>query len=436
MAQLFHLNRSDDYPRFTQFLKGNIALSESTREAVNQIITGIVSEKDRALIAFTKKFDGVNLKSDELLVSEEEIEASVNNLDNSQKDMLKASFERLWKFHEKQIPTSLTWKDEDSVTLGWIWQPIQSCGLYVPGGTATYPSSVLMMGVPARIAGVKSIALTVPPSNALDPHLLYASRLVSVDRIYRVGGAQAIAALAYGTETISAVDKIAGPGNSFVTEAKRQVFGQVGIDMVAGPTEVVVISDNNSRPDWVAADLIAQAEHDPLSRSILISDCEKFVSKVFSEVARQAELLPRKDIILQSWNSNGAGVIVDNIVQGIELSNEIAPEHLQLNLNDPERYLDRISNAGSVFLGNWTPEVLGDYIGGPNHVLPTSGTARFFSGLAVWDFMKRSTVLGVPEESFGKLGRIAEKMAVKEHLEGHANSIRIRMNEIEGSTNE
>ena len=293
-----------------------------------------------------------------------------------------------------------------------------------------------MMGVPARIAGVKSIALTVPPSNALDPHLLYASRLVSVDRIYRVGGAQAIAALAYGTETISAVDKIAGPGNSFVTEAKRQVFGQVGIDMVAGPTEVVVVSDNNSRPDWVAADLIAQAEHDPLSRSILISDCEKFVSKVFSEVARQAELLPRKDIILQSWNSNGAGVIVDNIVQGIELSNEIAPEHLQLNLNKPEQYLDRISNAGSVFLGNWTPEVLGDYIGGPNHVLPTSGTARFFSGLAVWDFMKRSTVLGVPEESFGKLGRIAERMAVKEHLEGHANSIRIRMNEIEGSTNE
>ena len=251
-----------------------------------------------------------------------------------------------------------------------------------------------------------------------------------------MGGAQAIASLAYGTESVAAVDKIVGPGNSFVSEAKRQVFGQVGIDMVAGPTEVVVISDNSSRPDWIAADLIAQAEHDPLSRSILISNCEDFVARVFEEVAKQAKLLPRKDIILQSWEKYGAGVIVDSIEQGIEISNEIAPEHLQLTMLNPKKYLNLVKNAGSIFLGGWTPEVLGDYVGGPNHVLPTSGTARFFSGLSVWDFMKRSTVLGVPKNAFVKLGPTAQCMAENEHLEGHANSIKIRMKDLNGNSNE
>ena len=435
MAQYFHLDRPHQVSRFRQLLKGDVSLSNATSEVVNRIISRIRSEKDKALIRYTIEFDGVELNPEDITVSEEEIEKSIKELGNSQKDIIKASFERLWKFHEKQMPENLIWKDEDEVTLGWLWQPIQSCGLYVPGGTATYPSSVLMMGIPAKLAGVNSISLTVPPSNALDPHLLYAASLVSVNSIYRVGGAQAIASLAYGTESVAAVDKIVGPGNSFVSEAKRQVFGQVGIDMVAGPTEVVVISDNSSRPEWIAADLIAQAEHDPLSRSILISNCEAFVARVFAEVDRQANLLPRKDIILQSWKNYGAGVIVDSIEQGIEISNEIAPEHLQLTVKDPKKYLSQIKNAGSIFLGNWTPEVLGDYIGGPNHVLPTSGTARFFSGLSVWDFMKRSTVLGVPKKAFGKLGPTAQSMAENEHLDGHANSIRIRMNEIDGNSN-
>ena len=432
MARYFYPNRPNQYAEFKEFLKGNVSLSHSTREVVNDIIARIIAEKDQALIDYTSEFDGVELNAGKIRVSEEEIDNSIFQLGDSQKDIIKASFERLWKFHERQLPENLIWEDEENVTLGWIWQPIQSCGLYVPGGTATYPSSVLMMGVPAKIAGVNSISLTVPPSNALDPHLLYASKIVSVDSIYRVGGAQAIASLAYGTESVEAVDKIVGPGNSYVSEAKRQVFGQVGIDMVAGPTEVVVISDNSSCPAWIASDLIAQAEHDPLSRAILISNCESFVSRVFSEVDRQALLLSRKDIILQSWNSYGAGVIVDNIEQGFEIANEIAPEHLQINLPDPEIYLNKVTNAGSVFLGSWTPEVLGDYIGGPNHVLPTSGTARFFSGLSVWDFMKRSTVLGFSKRAFGKLGSIAENMAVNEQLDGHANSIRIRKKVIEG----
>lgn len=436
MANLFYLNRPNQFPRFKEFLRGNVALSNSTREVVSQIITRILAERDQALIQLTREFDGVELHSNEIAVSEEEIANSVKKLGNDQKDIIKASFERLWNFHEKQKPENLIWQDQDDVTLGWLWQPIQSCGLYVPGGTATYPSSVLMMGIPAKLAGVNSIALAVPPSSALDPHLLYASTLVSVNKIYRVGGAQAIASLAYGTESVTAVDKIVGPGNSFVSEAKRQVYGQVGIDMVAGPTEVIVISDNSSRPEWIASDLIAQAEHDPLSRAIIISNSEAFISKVFDEVARQAEYLPRKDIILQSWNRYGAGVIVDSIEQGIEISNEIAPEHLQLNFKEAKKHLNQVKSAGSIFLGNWTPEVLGDYIGGPNHVLPTSGTARFFSGLSVWDFMKRSTVLGVPKSAFGKLGKIAENMAENEHLHGHANSIRVRMKAIEGNSDD
>ena len=436
MAQYYHLNQSDQLARFKHLIQGNSVYSQSTIEVVARIIAEIRADKDQALIRFTTEFDGVEINPEHLTVSEEEIEIALKQLGDHQKDIIKIAFERLWKFHERQLPASLLWQDEDDVTLGWLWQPIQSCGLYVPGGTATYPSSVLMMGIPAKLAGVNSISLAVPPSNALDPHLLYSARLVSANSIYRVGGAQAIAALAYGTESIPAVDKIVGPGNNFVTEAKRQVFGQVGIDMLAGPTEVVVISDNSSRPAWIASDLIAQAEHDPLARSILISNCEDFVIGVFAEVERQAKLLPRKDIILQSWEKYGAGVIVDSIEEGIELANEIAPEHLQLTLQDPKKYLELVKNAGSIFLGSWTPEVLGDYIGGPNHVLPTSGAARFFSGLSVWDFMKRSTVLGVPKKAFGKLGPPAQYMAENEHLEGHANSIRIRMKELEGNSNE
>ncbi len=426
MAYYFNLDHPQDYHQFKTYLKGNVSLGDKTSEVVKQIISKILLERDKALIEFTREFDGVDIKSSEISVSKDEMEKAIKSLGEEQKDIIKASFERIWQFHEKQVPQNLIWQDEDEISLGWMWRPIQSCGLYVPGGTATYPSSVLMMGIPARLAGVSSISLVVPPGNALDPNLHYAASLVSVDTIFRIGGAQAIAALAYGTETVRSVDKIVGPGNSFVSEAKRQVFGKVGIDMVAGPTEVVVICDNNQNPAWIAADLIAQAEHDPLSRSILIATSRDLVLKVFMEVEKQAELLPRKDIILQSWNTYGAGVIVDNIDQAIEISNEIAPEHLQLAIENSEKFLDVIKHAGSIFMGDWTPEVLGDYVGGPNHVLPTSGTARFFSGLSVWDFMKRSTILGVPKKAFGKLGPIAESMALNEHLEGHANSIRIR----------
>ena len=342
---------------------------------------------------------------------------------------------RLWNwlarestaYHARQLPEDESWVDDDGVKLGWRWNPIQACGLYVPGGTAALASSVLMMGVPAKVAQVRDIALAVPPRQALNPLILYAAGLIGVSTIYRMGGAQAVAALAYGTETVQAVDKIVGPGNAYVSEAKRQVFGDVGIDMIAGPSEVVVVWDGHAKIQWIAADLIAQAEHDPLAQAILITTDRDKGLLVDQEIQKQLKEQPRADIIAQSWHDTGCIVLVQSVEKAMQVANFIAPEHLELATADPECLLPLVNHAGSVFLGEDTPEAMGDYVAGPNHVLPTGGSVRFFSGLSVLDFVKRTSVVRTSEAALAKLGPSAIELAKSEQLAGHARSIQVRL---------
>ena len=396
--------------------------------SVREIIKAVIEKGDQALIDYTQKFDRISLTPDNLRFTQSEIEEQAAKATDKDRKALELAAARIEAYHKKQLPDNAFWTDESGVGLGWRWSPVAAAGLYVPGGLASYPSSVLMNAIPAKVAGVRRLAITVPtPDNKINPMVLLAAQLSGVDEIYRVGGAQAIAALAYGTKTIDPVNKITGPGNAFVAAAKRQVFGKVGIDMIAGPSEILVVADKTSRPDWIALDLLSQAEHDENAQSILITDSDNVVKAVTEQVDIILKNLSRSEIAGKSWNDNGAIIKVPNFDMAAELSNRIAPEHLELCVSNPENLAKKISNAGAIFLGHWTPEAVGDYVTGPNHVLPTSRSARFSSGLSVMEFLKRTTLAKVSRDALLKIGPSAVTLANSEGLECHGLSISERM---------
>ncbi len=398
------------------------------RQQVETILARVAVEGDAAVLDYTARFDDLQLTADHLRITPDEIEAAVAGCAPELRAALDLATERITAFHRRQMPADQRFEDEQGVRLGIRWRPLDAVGLYVPGGTAAYPSSVLMSALPAKIAGVGRLVMAVPaPGGTLNPLVLVAAAIGGVDEIYRVGGAQAIAALAFGTATIHPVDKIVGPGNAYVAEAKRQVFGRVGIDLIAGPSEIVVVADGQQEADWVAADLLSQAEHDASAQAILITDNAGFAEAVGTAVEQQLEHLPRRAIAGASWREFGAIIVVRDLGRAPELIDRLAPEHLELLVADPEAMAAQIKHAGSVFLGAHTPEVIGDYVGGPNHVLPTGRTARFASGLSVHDFLKRTTMLGCGPDAFGQLGPAAATLARAEGLVGHARAVELRL---------
>ncbi|NLM35875.1 MAG: histidinol dehydrogenase [Clostridiales bacterium] len=402
-------------------------VQQEVQQIVDSILRDVKKNGDKALREYTANYDGVNIQ--DFLVSKEEIEEAVNSVD---KDFLKAlntAKDNIWFYHEKQKQRSWMVTKEDGVLLGQQVRPLKNVGLYVPGGTAAYPSSVLMNAIPAKVAGVENIVMVTPPSKdgKVNPNILAAAKIAGVDKIYKVGGAQAIGALAYGTETIPKVDKIVGPGNIFVATAKRSVYGIVDIDMIAGPSEILIVADKDANAEYIAADLMSQAEHDVLSSAILVTDNDDLAYRVREELISQVKSMSRKDIIAKSIENYGAIIVTSSIKESLKIANEIAPEHLELMVKEPMRYLGDVENAGSIFLGAYAPEPLGDYIAGPNHVLPTSGTARFFSPLSVDSFIKKSSYLYYTEEAFLKISKEAITLAETEGLTAHANSLKVRL---------
>ena len=398
---------------------------------VADIIADVRARGDAAVLQLTANFDRMTISADQLRVSAVEVDAECDKVSVEERDALTLAADRIRAYHERQLPEDASWVDDTGATLGWRWSAVSAAGLYVPGGLASYPSSVLMNAIPAKVAGVGRLAITVPtPDGVINPLVLMAAKLAGVDEIYRIGGAQAIAALAYGTNTIAPVDKITGPGNAFVAAAKRRVFGKVGIDMIAGPSEILVIADKDNNPAWIATDLLSQAEHDESAQSLLITDDEGFALAVAAEVDRQLETLERRAIAGPSWRDFGALIVVRDMDEAAKLSDRIAPEHLELCVKDPDALSDKITHAGAIFLGAWTPEAIGDYIGGPNHVLPTARSARFSSGLSVLDFMKRTTLAKMTPASLAATGPAAETLAKSESLEAHGLSIRARLNQV------
>ena len=403
--------------------------------AVAAIIADVRARGDAALIELTAKFDRLELTPERLAFTPEEIDAECARVPEAEREALDLAAARIRAYHARQMPEDAHWTDDSGATLGWRWSAVEAAGLYVPGGLASYPSSVLMNGIPAAVAGVERLAICVPtPDGVANPLVLYAARLAGVDRIYRIGGAQAIAALAYGTETVAPVDKITGPGNAFVAAAKRRVFGKVGIDMIAGPSEILVIADDTANPDWVALDLLSQAEHDESAQSILITTSAETGRAVADAVERHLQVLERRDIARASWRDFGAIITVPDLAQAAALSNRIAPEHLELCVADPEALLPQIRHAGAIFVGQWTPEAIGDYVGGPNHVLPTARSARFSSGLSVMDFLKRTTLARMTPESLNAIGPAAETLARSESLQAHGLSVRARLDALNAKT--
>ena len=397
-------------------------------ETVKNIITDVKINGDEALIKLTNKLDSNNLNLTEILVSNEEIELASKDISDELKQAIQLSHDRVTAYHKKQLPEDLNYKDELGIELGFIWNSVESAGVYVPGGTASYPSSVIMNTVPAKVAGVDNVIMVTPANGGkINPLVLYAAKISGVDKIFKIGGAQAIAALAYGTKTIDPVNLIVGPGNAYVAEAKKMVYGDVGIDMVAGPSEILVIADKNQDARNIAADLISQAEHDVSAQSIFITDDITLAENVELEVAEQLVSLPRKEIASKSWNDNGAIIIVENIDEAIKVSNRFAPEHLELMVVNARSHLKKIKNAGAVFLGSNTPEAIGDYIAGPSHVLPTSKSAKYSSGLSVFDFLKRTSIVECSQENLNQIGPAANEIAVNEGLDGHARSIDYRL---------
>lgn len=400
------------------------------RDTVSGIIARVREEGDAALVELTRRYDRLGLTPQTLRVPAAGIEAARAACDPREIEALETAAARIRAFHERQLPRDERWTDGQGIRLGMIWKPVEAVGLYVPGGTAAYPSSVLMNAIPARVAGCSRLVMVAPtPDGRVNPLVLAAASVAGVDEVYRIGGAQAVAALAWGTATIRPVDKIVGPGNAFVAEAKRQVFGRVGIDMIAGPSEIVVVADGSCEPAWIAADLLSQAEHDTRAQSILITDDAAFAGRVEAEVERSLASLSRAEIASQSWRDHGAVIVVESLDEAPALVDRLAPEHLELAVRDPEALAARITHAGAIFLGPWTPEVIGDYVGGPNHVLPTSRTARFASGLAVHDFLKRTTLLGCEEAGFRALAPAAARLARAEGLEAHALAVEGRLQE-------
>ncbi len=419
-------------PGFDEQLK---AFLDQKRESVvdvsgvvSSIIDRIREEGDTALFKLTKELDGHDIDADTIRVSRSEIEEALSVCKNATLDALGIAADRIRAFHEKQVPSSLEYTDDAGVKLGYRWSPVQAAGLYVPGGTASYPSSVLMNALPAKVAGVDRIAMVVPASDGtLNPYILAAAHIAGVSEIYRIGGAQAVAALAYGTESVTPVNVIVGPGNIYVATAKRHVYGQVGIDMIAGPSEILVLADGQNKPTWIAADLLSQAEHDTNAQCILITNDTVFADAVCKAVESHLETLPRANIARKSWSSFGAVIVVREINEALPIIDFIAPEHLELAVEDPEALAAKIHNAGAIFLGRHTPEALGDYIAGPNHVLPTDRSAKFSSGLGVLNFMKRTSLIGASRESLRKIGPAAVKLAEAEGLGAHATSVSIRL---------
>ncbi len=420
---------ADFAERFNAFLAMKREVSADIDAAARAIVDDVAKHGDAALIAATKKFDRLDVDAGGLRITAAEVEAAIKACDSATLDALKFARDRIEVFHQRQMPKDERFTDAAGVELGWRWSAIEAVGLYVPGGTAAYPSSVLMNAVPAKVAGVGRVVMVVPsPDGKLNPLVLAAAHLGGVSEIYRVGGAQAVAALAYGTATIKPVAKIVGPGNAYVAAAKRLVFGKVGIDMIAGPSEVLVIADRTANPDWIAADLLAQAEHDANAQSILITDDETLASDVARAVEAQLTTLPRADIARASWNDFGAIILVKSLDDSVVLADAIAAEHLEIITADPEALSARIRNAGAIFLGGHTPEAIGDYVGGSNHVLPTARSARFSSGLGVLDFMKRTSILKCGPDQLRALGPAAMTLGKAEGLEAHARSVGLRLN--------
>lgn len=415
------------------FISSSSEYFDNYDDLVEDIIANVKENGDEALISLTHKFDNVQLEKATLFFSEQEIRSSSKKILAKEKEALNLAASRIKKYHIKQLPKNKFWKDEKGVNLGFRWTPINSIGIYVPGGLASYPSSVLMNAIPAKVAGVRNITMVTPtPLGKINPLVLYAAKIAGVDKIVKIGGAQAIAALAYGTESIDAVDKIVGPGNSFVAAAKRKVFGQVGIDSVAGPSEVLIIADSDQNPSWIAADLLAQAEHDEKAKSILITDNITFAKAVELEVWKLLSNLKDNTVASKSWNENGKILVVNQLKDSINLANTIAAEHLQICIKEPELLLDKIVNAGAIFLGENTPEVFGDYILGSNHVLPTCRAARFSSPLSTIDFMKRTSISKISLGALKDLGYAAKILATSETLDAHAFSASLRISEKNG----
>ena len=431
MTQFLTTNQVDFQTQFQALLSAKREDSPDVDAIVADIIADVRKRGDAAVTEFTSKFDRLDLSSDKLVFTRGEIIGYCSTVPTAERDALELAAERIRAYHTKQLPKDESWIDDAGVSLGWRWTPVSAAGLYVPGGLASYPSSVLMNAIPAKVAGVKRLAICVPtPDGIINPLVLLAAQIAGVDEIYRIGGAQAIAALAYGTETIAPVDKITGPGNAFVAAAKRRVFGKVGIDMIAGPSEILVIADSDNNPTWIATDLLAQAEHDESAQSILITDNEAFGHKVQAEVERQLLTLPRRKIAGPSWRNFGAIIVVKSLKEAVELSDRIAPEHLELCVADPDELAAKITHAGAIFIGAWTPEAIGDYVGGPNHVLPTARSARFSSGLSVMDFLKRTTLTKMTPMALAKIGPSAEILANSEGLQAHGFSVRARLDKI------
>ena len=420
--------KKNDIKKFiSNLINQNKSLNIKIEREVEKIFQNIQSKGDKALFSYAKKFDRCKLNAKNISINKNKIKVFAKKCPKDIAKALYFSSSRIKKFHLHQIPKNYKYKDSKGVILGSQWKPINSIGIYVPGGTASYPSSILMNSIPAKIAGVRKISMVIPQKNTkLDPIIAKAAEIADIDKIYRVGGAHSIAALTWGTKSIEPVDKIVGPGNIYVTIAKKKIFGDVGIDMIAGPSEILVVSDKNNNPNWIAADLIAQAEHDINSRSILITNDLAFAKKVTKSIDLILKDLPRSKIASKSWENNGKIIVIKKISSSYEIINQLAPEHLELAIDKPETILNKVYNAGSVFLGRYTPEAIGDYVAGPNHVLPTGRTSRFSSGLGVSDFLKKITFTKCNKKSLQLLSNSAIKIAKAEGLDGHALSIDMR----------
>ena len=425
-------------PDFQTRLAALLSMKREDSPDVDATVAAIIDDVrrrgDAAVIELTARFDRLELTPETLAFSEAEIDAACAAVSPEDRAALELAADRIRAYHARQLPEDAQWTDEAGAMLGWRWTPVSAAGLYVPGGLASYPSSVLMNAIPAKVAGVKRLIVACPtPGGAVNPLVLLAARLAGVDAVYRIGGAQAIAALAHGTATIAPVDKITGPGNAFVAAAKRRVFGKVGIDMIAGPSEILVIADGDNDPDWIALDMLSQAEHDESAQAILVTPDAGFAQKVIAAVEKRLETLPRAAIAGASWRDYGIVITTRDLDEAAEVSNRFAPEHLELCVADPEALVSQIAHAGAIFLGAWTPEAIGDYVGGPNHVLPTARSARFSSGLSVLDFLKRTTLARMTPQALAAIGPAAERLAISESLSAHGLSVRARLDRLNRS---
>ncbi len=400
-------------------------------QRVHDIVHDVRAKGDQALIEYSNRFDRLSMKdSSDLEIPNAELHAALKDLPEKERKALDSAAERVRSYHEKQLQTSWDYKEADGTVLGQKITPMDKVGLYVPGGKASYPSSVLMNAIPAKVAGVEELIMVVPtPDDEVNPLVLAAAAVAGVDRVFRVGGAQAVAALAYGTESVPRVDKIVGPGNIYVATAKRMVFGTVGIDMIAGPSEILIVCDGETNPDWIAMDLFSQAEHDEDAQSILIATSQDYIDQVHASIEKLLPTMERQEIIRTSLVDRGAFILVDDLDQACEVVNKIAPEHLELSVEDPESLLPKIRHAGAIFMGRYTAEALGDYCAGPNHVLPTSGTARFSSPLGVYDFQKKSSIIHFSADGASEMGKVASVLARGESLTAHARSAEYRIKE-------